>query len=117
MDKDADERIFRVTVRGRFLDLSDERRGYLDGVKADHDIFQSEYSQEGTLTYDSKIDFFNLRYEIRAGGEQPSESAAAEGLREAETFLRTMRFGYRDLKVNVVDMSSMWTDREQRKRR
>jgi hypothetical protein len=117
VNEDAADHIFRVTLRGRFLDLSDEARRYLEGVKDEHDIFRSEYSKEGTLTYDSRIDFFNLRYEIRAGGDRPSEAAAEQGLKEADAFLRTMRFGYRDLKVNVVDMSAIWVASDRRRRR
>ena len=116
MHNDAGDRVFRVTVRGRFRDLSDEARRYLVGAQAEHDIFQSAYSSEGTFTYDAKIDFFNLRYETRPGGANPDESAAAHGLREAETFLRTLRLGYRDLKVDVVDMSAVWADVDLRRR-
>lgn len=113
---DAGGRVFRVTVRGRFRDLSEEARRYLVGAQAEHDILKSAYSSEGTFTYDSKIDFFNLRCETRPDGLNPDESAAAHGLREAETFLRTMRLGYRDLKVDVVDMSAIWADVDLRRR-
>ena len=101
--------VFRVTVRGRFHELTDEARRYLVGAQPEHDIFRSAYTSEGTLTYTPAIDFFNFRYELRIGGEHPATAAAAEGLREAEAFLRTMKFGYRDLKVDVVDMSAMWS--------
>ena len=58
-------RVFRVTVRGRFADLTDRARALLVRSQADHDIFLSAYTPEGTFTYDAAIAFFNLRYELR----------------------------------------------------
>jgi hypothetical protein len=103
-------RVFRVTVRGRFADLTDEARRYLVTGQQEHDIFNSAYTTEGTFTYDSRIDFFNFRYEVRVSGDELEAAAEAHGLRETETFLRTMKFGYRHLKVTLVDMSAMWPD-------
>ena len=107
----SSERTFRVTVRGRFHELSERSRAYLQGARAEHDIFVSAYTQEGSLTYDDRIDFFNLRYECRASD---SDSAAIECLEEAERFLATMQFTHRDLRVNVVDLSAMWDDAARR---
>jgi Family of unknown function (DUF6204) len=98
-------RTFRVTIRGRFHELSDRARAYLEGAQAEHDIFVSAYTPEGSLTYDDRIDFFNLRYECRADDE---DTAALECLEEAERFLDTMQFGHRDLRVAVTDLSAMW---------
>lgn len=117
-NSEAGERVFRVTVRGRFRELGDEARRYLVSAQPEHDIFKSAYTSEGTLTYDTAIDFFNLRYELRLRGDAAtSDAAAVEGLKEAETFLRTMRFGHRDLKATVVDMSAMWADVDLRRKR
>ncbi len=98
---------YRVTVRGRFGTLIDSARAHLERHVADHDIFESAYSAEGTFTYDGRIDFFNLRYEVKVDGD--SESAGERGRVEAESFLATMGFSHRGLKVTVVDMSAMWT--------
>ncbi len=102
------ERVFRVTVRGQFDGLTDEARRYLAAAQAEHDIFVSAYTPEGTFTYDAKLDFFNLRYELRISGDDRSTRAEAAGLVEAETFLRTMQFGFRNLRVTVVDTSAIW---------
>jgi hypothetical protein len=104
-------RTFRVTIRGRFHELSDHASAYLQRARAEHDIFESAYTPEGSLTYDDRIDFFNLRYECRAGDH---DAAAVECLEEAERFLDTMQFGYRDLRVNVVDLTAMWDDAARR---
>ena len=100
--------VHRVTVRGRFADLTEQAQRYLTGAREEHDIFLSAYTAEGTFTYDQAIRFFNLRYEIRgAGGD---DEAGVQGLEEAEQFLRTMGFGYTGLTVNVVDTGAIWDD-------
>ena len=104
------ERVYRVTVRGQFHDLSDESRRYLVAAQPEHDIFVSAYTSEGTFTYDAQIAYFNLRYEVRSDPDDVDGDPAASGLREAEAFLRTMRFGHRNLRTNVVDVSAIWDD-------
>lgn len=105
-----------MTVRGRFHELTDGSRRQLAAAVDEHEIFRSAYTREGTLVYDARLDFFNLRYEIRvdAGEPEPSALAGVLALHEAEAFLRTMRYGYRDLKVQTVDLSALWLDGEQR---
>ena len=49
-----------------------------------------------------------LRYEIRSAAADPMADAATRGLDEASLFLRTMKFGHRGLKADVVDMTAMW---------
>lgn len=107
---EGEERVYRVTVRGRFRELGESSRQYLSRSKAEHDIFVSAYTAEGTFTYDDRIQFFNLRYEIRCGGDDPAGLAAITGEVEAEMFLRTMGFGHGELKVDVVDVSAIWDD-------
>ncbi len=98
--------MYRVTVRGRFHQLSERARTQLVRELPEHDIFKSSYSPEGTFTYDASILFFNLRYEIRT--DEGGEAAGAMGIQEADSFLRTLDYGYEKLKVNVVDTSAMW---------
>ena len=102
----ATERIYRVTARGRFKDLSEQAHAYLVRQQADHDIFKSAYTAEGTFTYDEKIQFFNLRYEIRTPDGQ--DDAAQIGEKEATLFLRTLGYSSHKLKVTVADISAMW---------
>ncbi|MGB0113038.1 MAG: DUF6204 family protein [Ilumatobacteraceae bacterium] len=107
---EAATRVFRVTVRGRFRDLTDQARRYLVRSQPEHDIFVSAYTPEGTFTYDERIAFFNLRYELRGAGPDAEELAGMEGLDEAERFLQTMGFDHSGLKVGVVDMATMNPD-------
>lgn len=101
--------VFRVTVRGRFRDLSASARATLERELAHHDIFVSAYTAEGTFTYDEKILFFNLRYEVR---DVDDESAACDvGRREAENFLRVLGYDHTLLKVTATNTSEIWDDR------
>ena len=107
-------RAFRVTVRGRFDDLTERARRYLVGARAEHDLFVSAFTPEGTFTYDDRILFFNLRYEIRADGPRASDDAGDLAIAEAEQFLDTMGFGYTGLRAQVADLSAMWNDAARR---
>ena len=100
--------VFRVTVRGRFVDLSPEARASLAREVDHHDIFKSAFTPEGTFTYDDKILFFNLRYEIRTSDGE--DAARDVGRREAERFLRTLGYGHSDLKVTASNSSDIWRD-------
>ncbi len=101
----TDNRVFRVTLRGQFADLSAETRAYLVKNQAEHDLFVSAYTSEGTMSYDERVLFFNLRYEIRGKDEG---DAVNDALHEAEAFLQTMKFTHTPLKVTVVDVSQTW---------
>jgi hypothetical protein len=107
----ASERVFRVTVRGRFRELNDEARRYLTRAQAEHDIFVSAFTPEGTFTYDARLAFFNLRYEIRSATDADPAAAA---LAESEMLLRTMGFGYSHLRTDVVDATAIWDDAARR---
>jgi hypothetical protein len=109
----SDAQVHRVTVRGRFHQLTDEARRYLVRAQPEHDIFKSGFTAEGTFTYDERIVFFNLRYEVRGADDDSAAGAAAEG--EAEQFLRTMGFGYTGLTLDVVDATAIWDDIERRR--
>ena len=101
--------VYRVTARGRFSGLDDRQRARLTAALAEHDIFVSAYTPEGTFTYDQRLEFFNLRYEIRIDeGDSTVEAAVERGRAEAELFLRTLGYGHKGLRVTAVDMTTMW---------
>ena len=108
----SEERIFRVTVRGRFFGLSEASRASLKAAQDEHDVSRAAFTHEGTLTYDAKIDFFSFRYEMRPRGERADEMAAQLALGEVEQFMNTMGFGYRGLKVTATDMAAVWSPRK-----
>jgi Family of unknown function (DUF6204) len=108
----GEQRNMRVTVRGRFDDLSDRALDYLRSNLDLHDVSNSEYTAEGVLTYDAKIDYFSLRYRIRLESDDLDDRAVERGMSEAEQFLRVMGFHYRDLGVSVTDVSAAWSGPE-----
>ena len=102
----SSERVYRVTARGRFKDLSEQARSYLLKAQPDHDIFKSAFTAEGIFTYDEKVQFFNLRYEVRT--TEGPDAAGVIAHKEAELFLKTLGYSTHPLKMSVVDASAMW---------
>jgi Family of unknown function (DUF6204) len=100
--------VYRVTVRGQFDQLTDATRAWLIAHLAEHDIFTSKFTEEGTFTYDDRLAFFNLRYEIRVNATKGENEAKALALLEADRFLATMRIGFVRLRAAAMDMSAMW---------
>jgi hypothetical protein len=96
--------VFRVTVRGRFGELTDTTRSTLLRAVDDHDIFKSGFTEEGTFTYDRRLQFFNLRYEVRLN--QPGDPADI-GMARAHDFLRVLGIPHRGLRAAVMDLSEM----------
>ncbi len=109
--------VYRVTVRGQFKGLSDRSRAWLGASAAEHDIFLSAFTPEGTFTYDVHLRAFNLRYEVRLKDEHETtaEDPAAVATKEAELFLGTMGIGHGPLRAAVMDMNEMTArvDRQQ----
>ncbi len=99
--------IYRVTVRGQFSEISQEARSYLQKSSEEHDIFKSQFTEEGTFTYDKQLVAFNLRYELRTSGASSEQQAIGQAVQETEKFLQTMRIGYKRLRASAMDMSSM----------
>lgn len=100
--------IYRVTVRGHFADLDeDRRRALLDEVE-DHTVFRSAYTAAGTFTYQPDLAAFSLRYEVRARGEDPASTAEGSARAVAEGFLADAGLGFKHLRVTVVDMADVW---------
>jgi hypothetical protein len=101
----APVRVFRVVVRGQFKSLTERARAMLAASVDDHDIFRSAFTEEGTLTYDRRLQFFNLRYEVRTS--DPDEDPASTALAEAERFLQVMGLTHGPLKAVATDMATM----------
>ncbi|MGD9754588.1 MAG: DUF6204 family protein [Acidimicrobiia bacterium] len=112
----AGSRTYRVTVRGRFQGLTDAAQAHLRAHLAEHDVFLSRFSGEGSLSYDHRLDFFNLRYEVRLDDGGGTERAAEVALTEATAFLRTLRLGHGELRSEVMDLQAMTDHRRARRR-
>jgi Family of unknown function (DUF6204) len=108
MKIEAQSRTFRVTVRGQFHELSEATVRYLKTTSAEHDLFVSKFTSEGTFSYDDRLDSFNLRFELQAAGPEAEAEVKAQALLEAELFLNTLKIGFKRLRAAAMDMSAMW---------
>ena len=98
----------RVIVRGRFDQLTAHAADLLRSSLDEHDVSRSEFTTEGTLTYDSRLDFFSIRYEVRLGTGAGDSVAVDHAMGEAQLFLLTMGFSYRSLTSSLTDVSAVW---------
>ncbi|SDP14632.1 DUF6204 family protein [Lentzea jiangxiensis] len=104
------EHTYRVLVRGRFADLTDDQRTTLRERLRDFDFLRDAgFSEEGALSYDEKLDFFSYRVVLTAA-EKPDEA----GLRRASTALDELGVDFRGLKAKVTDMDEMKINRPKR---
>ncbi|MDX8054447.1 DUF6204 family protein [Lentzea sp. BCCO 10_0798] len=104
------EHTYRVLVRGRFADLTDDQRVTLrDRLKGFDFLRDAGFSEEGALTYDEKLDFFSYRV-ILSAAEKPDEA----GLRRAATALDSLGVDFQGLKAKVTDMDEMKVNRPKR---
>ncbi len=108
-------KIYRAVVRGHFADLDDDTRARLLAEAPAHDLFRSSFTSEGTLTYDTRLVAFNVRYEIRVpdegsneGGAGPEAVAVADALERTAQWLITSGIGHKHLRATVDDMAAMW---------
>ena len=104
------EHTYRVLVRGRFADLTDDQRTTLRDRLAGFDFMRDAgFSEEGALTYDEKLDFFSYRV-ILTAAEKPDDA----GLRRASAALDALGVDFKGLKAKVTDMDEMKINRPKR---
>src|SRR4051812_50215080 len=70
------QRTYRVTVRGRFDGLDDHTRDRLRREAAEHDVLVARFADEGTLTYDQRLDAFQHRVVVRVDEGADEEAVA-----------------------------------------
>jgi len=101
--------IFRVSVRGRFAELSDDARRRLNDQ---HDPTRLPgFTEAGDFIHDGRPDFFTYRIQLRQRAETAAEAAAAaevEARAHALADLAARGLGHRDLSVSVQAMADVW---------
>jgi hypothetical protein len=104
------EHTYRVLVRGRFTDLTDDQRAQLREHLKGFDFLRSGgFSEEGALTFDEKLDFFSYRV-ILTAAENPDDA----GLRRATAALDALGVDFKGLRATVTDMDEMKINRPKR---
>ena len=101
--------IFRVSVRGRFAELSDDARRRLNDQ---HDPTRLPgFTEAGDFIHDGRPDFFTYRIQLRQRAETAAEAAEAVDAAARSLVLEDLAargLGHRDLSVSVRAMADVW---------
>jgi hypothetical protein len=96
-------RTYRVTVRGRFDALDDATRARLRAEAAEHDLLVVRFTDEGTLTYDQRLDAFQHRVVVRVDeGAGEEDVARTAGELAAVEYLEAAGLGYGRLRSTAT---------------
>ncbi|MBB4917888.1 DUF6204 family protein [Streptosporangium saharense] len=93
---------YRVTIKGRFTDLTDEQRRELTAKLADHDVLLNGFSAQGGFAYDAALGPFTFRYVITVPDEKGEPEAVELALAAARS--RLGEYGHGDLSASSTDM-------------
>ncbi|GAA3628778.1 hypothetical protein C8D87_108342 [Lentzea atacamensis] len=109
------EHTYRVLVRGRFADLTDDQRATLREHLKGFDLLRDGgFSEEGGLTFDEKLDFFSYRVILTAPSDPREGKPDEAGLRRAAAALDALGVDFRGLRAAVTDMDEMKINRPKR---
>ncbi|KAA2265715.1 hypothetical protein F0L68_03850 [Solihabitans fulvus] len=108
------QRDFRVKVRGRFDQLTEQSRATLLAEAAEHDVLNAGFSQEGTFCYRPDLVAFTFRFLISATGEDAADAAEVQAELRAAEVLAAAGHGYRDLRVDALDVADIKVNRKHR---
>jgi hypothetical protein len=102
------DRTYRVTVRGRFDGLDEGTRARLTSEAAEHDMLDATFVDEGTLTYDQRLDAFQHRVVVRVDeGPGEDEVARTAGELAAMEYLEAAGLGFRNLRSTATCMDDV----------
>lgn len=101
-------RTYRVIVRGVFDGLDDAQRATLREGLAAHDIFDSAFTEAGSLTYEKGLSAFSVRVVVRVDpGVDEATDAQTAGELVALEHLDTLAVGHRNLRSTVTCMDDV----------
>jgi hypothetical protein len=98
-------RTYRVQVTGQFTGLNPPASAQLQAEQAEHDVFLSTFTREGTVTYTPTLTRFTLRYLLEVSEESAAEAdgaATVEGELMAAQFLESRSITHKPLTVTAV---------------
>jgi hypothetical protein len=98
---------YRVIVRGTWEGLTDETRARLLAEVEQHGLEAMQFTEEGSLTYDTVLKHFSFRYVVVSDAEDGEEMASAIAEDRAETTLKEHGYGYGRLRSTATDMDTM----------
>jgi hypothetical protein len=103
-------RTYRVLVSGQFAAPTPAVRARLRAEQADHDVFISAFTPEGTFTYTPSLTRFTLRYLLEVSEEsaaEADEAAAVEGELLASHYLESRGISHKPMTVSAVCMQDV----------
>src|SRR3954468_5401724 len=102
------ERTYPVPVPGRFDGLADATRTRLRSEAAEHDVLVARFTDEGTLTYDQRLDAFQPRVVVRVDeGAGERDVALTAGELAAVEYLEAAGLGYGRLRSTATRMDDV----------
>jgi hypothetical protein len=114
----SERHTYRVIVRGTWDGLGDEARARLLAEAPEHGMTSMRFTEEGSLSYEpAPLKHFSMRYVVVSDAADGDEMAAAIAEDRAETTLRGLGYGFRDLKSTVTDLDTMKINRKPASRR
>ncbi|MBK3569261.1 MULTISPECIES: DUF6204 family protein [unclassified Streptomyces] len=114
----SEQHTYRVIVRGTWDGLTDEARQRLLGEASEHGMLSMRFTEEGSLSYEpSPLKHFSWRYVVVSDAADGVEMAAALAEDRAETALKGLGYGFRDLRSTVTDLDTMKVNRKSASRR
>lgn len=96
-------RTYRVTVRGRFENLTAPQRERLLEEQEAHDVFASRFTPEGTFLYTPQLIGYQFRYLLDVEEDSPEDADLAARLEAQELAEAGLR--ERGLQGRIVDIS------------
>ncbi|MFD3914722.1 DUF6204 family protein [Streptomyces sp. NPDC058603] len=105
---------YRVIVRGTWDGLADDDRARLLADVDRHGLAQMRFTPEGSLTYDAALKHFSYRFVVVSDAADGEEMAGALAEDRAETALKALGCGHRELRSTVTDMDTMKINRKGR---
>ena len=109
-------RVFRVTVRGAFDELSVDQRAELLDRAPDHDVLHAAFTPEGHLSYDLAVrPFFTFRFLESGEAEEDILEAIARAEAAAQAWLGDRGYRHKNLKSQGEDLSQAPLGKRQRR--
>ena len=101
-------RTYRVIVRGVFNGLDDAQGARLREQLAAHDIFDSAFTEAGSLTYEKSLSAFSVRVvvQVEPGIDEAADAQTAGELVALE-HLDALGAGHRNLRSTVTCMDDV----------
>jgi hypothetical protein len=109
-------RVFRISVRGVFDELSADQRAELLARAPQHDVLHAAFTPEGHLSYDLVVRaFFTFRFLDSGEAEEDILEATARAEAAARAWLDDRGYRYKNLKSQAEDISQAPLSKRQRR--